>query len=201
MQKLQAVNYLLSLLGSPPVGDLESLHPHVALAITRLDEAASTVQESGWWFNTEYKHVLVPDTTTGELELPSFVLEATVTSRLSVVKRGSKLYDTVNNTYQFLEPATVNYIVELDWDLLSETVQNTIKFFAGVQICEFDLEDALKANGQTKFYTMKLADMKKTNLRVQRRNSLNTPTSARMKAGVRPYRVAGAAVDPTYPGG
>lgn len=200
MEKLDAVNYLLSLVGSSPVGDLESLHPVAATAESRLNAASTTVQKSGWWFNTEYKWTITPDTT-GELTLPLNTLEANVTSRAGVVKRGNKLYDVLNHTYVFTTPVTLNTIIKLDWDYLDETVQDTIKFFAGVQICEFDLEDAVKANGQTKFYTQGLADMKKTNLRVQRRTLLNTPASKALRAGVRPYRQAGSAQDPNYPGG
>lgn len=201
MQKLKAVNYLLNLIGSPPVGDLETLHPDAQACIDRLEEADLTTQKAGWWFNTEYKWTFIPDATTSELVLPAMTLEANVTSRRGVIKRGSKLYDAINHTYQFQEPATANLVIQLDWDLLDETVQDTIKFFAGIQLCEIDLEDQIKANGQSKFYTKGLTDMKKTNLRAIRRNSLNTPTSRMLRAGVRPYRQAGAATDPTFAGG
>jgi len=201
MQKLQAVNYLLNIIGSPPVGDLETLHPGAQACVNRLDEATEEIQKSGWWFNTEYKWTFIPDATTAELELPTTTLEADVTSRRGVVKRGYKLYDVINHTYQFTVPATANLIVKLEWDYLDLTVQQTIKYFAAVLLCEIDLEDQIKANGQSKFYTKNLAEMKKTHLRSQRRNSLNTPTSRALRAGVRPYRQAGAAVDPTYPGG
>ena len=201
MQQLEAVNYLLSLIGSPPVGDLETLHPDVQSCIDRLNEATATIQKEGWWFNTEYKWTFTPDSTTQELELPTFTLEADVTSRRAVVKRGTKLYDTLNHTYQFTTPLTANLIVQLNWDLLDLVVQDTIKFFAGVQLCEFDLEDAIKAQGQQKFYTKSLADMKKTHLRSQRRNIMATPATRFMRNGIRPYQSGGAGIDPTYPGG
>ena len=53
MEQLIAVNYLLSLIGSSPVGDLETLHPDAAIAKARLDEANKGLQEEGWWFNQD----------------------------------------------------------------------------------------------------------------------------------------------------
>ena len=200
MEKLEAVNYCMKMLGSPPVGDLESLHPSVTACITEVNTAKRTIQKEGWWFNKEYSHELIPDTN-GDINLPLFVLEATVTNQAGVVKRGQKLYDTVNNTYQFNQRLYVNYIVDLDWELLDETVQDTIQYFAAMMICENTLEDSLKANAQAKLYTKSLSDMKKTHLRTQRRNIINSPRSARARGRVRPYASRSSTRNPNIPGG
>jgi len=201
MEKLETVNYLLSLLGSSPVGDLETLHPDAEVCINRLNEASRTIQKKGWWFNQEYSYFLEPDATTKEIALPTFCLEATVTNWGGVIKRGLKLYDTVNHTYQFTNSLYVNMIVKLDWELLDENAQDTIKFFAGMQLMGADLEDSIKEAAQAKLYTDAMTDMKKTNLRVQRRNILGSPASLKARAGVRPYGLRSGSIDPTNPGG
>lgn len=201
MEKLKAVNYLLSLLGSPPVGDLESLHPDSETCVNRLEEADLSLQKKGWWFNQEYAYLLSPDETTQEIAVPLNTLEATITNRLGVVKRGDKLYDTINHTYQFTTDLYVNLVVKLDWTLLDENVQDTIKFFAGTQLMGADLEDSVKEASQARLYTDAMSDLKKTNLRVQRRNAILSPTGARLRAGVRPYGARSGSVDPYSPGG
>jgi len=187
MDRLETVNYLLGLLGSPPVSDLETLHPDAQVCKDRLDEADLTIQKKGWWFNTEYAYLLAPDETTSEIALPLNTLQAVVTSRQGVIKRGFKLYDVFAHTYQFTNSLYVNLRVQLDWDLLDEEVQDTIKFFAGTQLMGSDLEDSVKEASQARLYTDAFSDLKKTNLKIQRRNILLSPASVKLRAGVRPY--------------
>lgn len=201
MEKLEAVNYLLRILGSSPVGDLESLHPQVAIAVDRLNAANATLQKEGWWFNQEYHYVIEPDATSAELELPLHTLEANVVSRANVVKRGDKLYDTINHTYQFTTNVTVNLTFLLDWDLLDDVVQEAAQYFAGMLVCQIDLEDTIKENGQAKLFNSKLSNMKKTHLRTTRRNIMNSPATLAARARVRPYSSRSGSVNPLYPGG
>lgn len=198
--QLEAVNYLLGLLGSNPVGDLTNPHPFTAGAIKRLDDANTDIQREGWWFNKEYHFPLYVDATSKEIAVPNGVLELTVEDRNAVVKRGDKLYDTVQHSYQFDTDLTANIIFKLDFNLLDETIQDTIKYFAGIATCNFDLEDSLKASEVEKFYTKNYTSMKKTHLRTQRRNILNNPATARARSRIRPYRRSGS-TNPLYPGG
>lgn len=202
MQELDAVNYLLNLMGSPPVGDIESLHPDVQSCVNHLRDADRTIQIRGWWFNRDYSVLLEPDETTKELTLPTDTLEMTATSQLGAVQRGTKVYDTCNNTYQFNNNLYVNYMRRVDWDWLDESVQDTIKFLAGKQLCSNDLEDEVKADAQSELFTAAIIQMKKTNLRVQRRNIFTTPRVLRAMHRVRPYRLQSAGgTNPTFPGG
>lgn len=203
IEKLEAVNYLLGLMGSPPVGDLvDSLHPDVSVCLNHLNEADRTIQIRGWWFNKDYYVELTPDATTKEISFPSDTLEVTATNRLGVVQRGVKAYDTLNNTYQFDANIFVNYIRRLDWDLLDESVQEACKFLAAKQLCSIDLEDDAKADTQEQMFTAAMIQMKKTDLRVKRRNIFTTPRVSRALYRVRPYKNTSAGGrNPYFPGG
>lgn len=201
MQYLNAVNYLLKLTGNDSVADVESLQPDVQNAVARLAEASDLIQSEGWWFNTEYKWEITPDSATKEIAIPTTVKEASCTSRHGVVKRGLKAYDSINHTYQFDAPLTFTFVVLLDWSLLEDVVQYAIQFLAAALICANDLEDITKQREQEKFLAAKLSAMKKTNLRVQRRNIMLTPRVLQNRSRVRPYRETSGGTNPLYPGG
>lgn len=201
MTELESVNYLLSLLGSSPVGDLATLHPDAEACKQRLDEANGTVQGEGWWFNEEYLYELTPDAVTKEIAVPVGTMEAQCTSHFNTVLRGSKLYDSANHTYQFNESRYVNLIIQLDWTLLPNVVTDAIRFHAGVLLCSIDLEDSKKASEQSEFANMAYMKMKKTDLRSRRRNIFLNQRVQRAQSGVRPYNFGNGGIDPTRPGG
>ena len=201
MTELESVNFLLNLMGSPPVTSLTSLHPDAQSCYTKLKDADRTIQIKGWWFNTDYNVLLTPDATSKELAVPSDTLKLIATSRLGVVQRGAKAYDTHNNTYQFDAPVYVNYVRRVTWDLLDETVQEAAKFLAGYQICTDDLEDDVKADNQKDLMQMAMIQLKKDNLRIQRRNVFTSPRVSRAQYRVRPYNFASGGRNPLYPGG
>lgn len=197
--ELEAVNFILGVLNSSPVGDLETtLFPHVVAARKRVSDASTEVQKTAWWFNQEYHFEMTPDATTKEIAVPLNVMSVDIISRNAVVKRGSKLYDTYNHTYQFDEIITANQIVKLDFELLDEVVIDTIRYWAAAQAAELDLEDNIKAAKMEGYYTKSLAELRKADLKAQRRNALNSPTSARIVSGAR-YR--GRQGNPNIPGG
>jgi len=201
MSELDSVNYLLSLLGSPPVGSLSTLHPDAEACKQRLDEANSTVQGEGWWFNEEYLYEIQPDATTKEIAVPVGTMEAQCTSDFNTILRGSKMYDSANHTYQFTSSRHMNLIMQLDWTLLPNVVTDAIRFHAGVLLCSIDLEDSVKAGEQSEFANMAYMKMKKTDLRSRRRNIFLNSRVARAQSGVRPYGRGNIGIDPTYPGG
>lgn len=201
MEKLDAVNYLLGLMGSTPVGDLETLHPDVVACITKLDDATKTIQSRRWWFNTDYDVELTPDETTKELLLPTDTYKMISTSRQGAVQRGTKVYDTYCNTYQFDAPIYVNLIRHLDWTLLDYAVQDAIKFLAGKQLMSDDLEDEIKADAQNELLIALMIQLKKENLMVLRRNMLLTPQILKARYRVRPYRLGAQGRNPLFPGG
>lgn len=197
--ELEVINYLLGIQGSAPVADLvTTLHPHVVIAKNRWAEALTEIQKKAWWFNQEYKYVLNPDAVTKEIAIPLNVMQVDVTSTNGVVKRGSKLYNTVTHSYQFDYPITCNMLLKLEIEYLDEIVIDAMRYWAGILVAELDLEDSIKANTCSQFYATALSDMRKADLKAQQRNALNSPTSRRIVSQAR-YR--GRSVDPSVPGG
>ena len=58
---LEAVNYVISLVGAAPVDSTDDLLPDVQDAQLRLKEASLTHQKTGWWYNTDDNVILPRD--------------------------------------------------------------------------------------------------------------------------------------------
>ena len=201
IDKLDAVNYCLSILGSTPVGSLEdSLHPDADICLTRINEALLTIQKEGWWFNTEVNWALTPDANK-DIDLPANTIKVLGIQGEFVIQRGIKLYDSINNTYQFDNAVTVNLIVNLDWDLLPFSVQESAKYLAAQRVCEIDLEDHIKASGEEKQFTASYIQLKKEDLQIEQRNALRSPKAMLTRSGVKPYRRRTQGTNPNFAGG
>ena len=67
-----------------------------------------------------------------------------------------------------------------------------------MELAEIEMEYSMKAAKIEKFYAKSMADLRKADLKAQRRNALNSPQSSKIVSGAR-YR--GRAVNPYLPGG
>ena len=197
--ELEVVNFLLGVMGDSPVADLVTTqHPHVVVALKRLNDAMTEVQKTAWWFNQEYKFEMTPDETTKEISVPLNVMSVECISDRGIIKRGTKMYNAVTHSYQFDNSIWTNQLVKLEIELLEEIVIDAVAYFAAYLVSELDMEDSIKANTMANLYAKSLADMRKEDLKAQRRNALNSPTAARIVAGAR-YR--GRTANPYIPGG
>lgn len=200
--KLEAVNYLLDVLGSTPVGDLETLHPDLGSALSKLQSSSGTVQKVGMWYNKEIYVELTPNEITKEIALSNDCIKVIGIYGDFVIQRGLKLYDTQKNTYQFDCPVFIDYVVDLEWDYLPQSVQDAIKFHAAMQIASIDLEDQVKYAEQRALYVDAYVQVKAEDLEIKQRNVLLTPKSIRTRGRVQPYRLrSGGGFDVTRPGG
>jgi hypothetical protein len=155
------------------------------------------VQSPGLWYNRDISIVLTPDATSKEIIVPLNTLKINAAPYSDfVVQRGLKLYDSVNNTYQFGSAVTVDIIRLLEWDELPATVQDTIMYHAAMQVCSIDLEDSQKATEQNRLYKAVYAQVKAEDLELNRRNLLNTPHASRLRS-----RRRGGSTNPMRPGG
>lgn len=124
--KLDAVNEMLASIGEAPTSSTDSTDPLVVSAVNKLERVDKKIQARRWWFNTEVI-TLSPTTTDSEIILPSNTLSADPTLRTSpYTKRGTRLYDPVNNTFTIEESVELELVLQLDFEWLPMTAANYI---------------------------------------------------------------------------
>ena len=106
--ELEAINIMLAAIGEAPVNSLTGQVPvDVRLAQSTLTEVNKEVQSEGWSFNTEIDVTLPRDQTTKQITLSTDVLriDANIHQHPTIdpIQRGLKLYDRLNNVYEFEE--------------------------------------------------------------------------------------------------
>ena len=106
--ELESVNIMLAAIGESPINTLTGLLPVDArLAQSTLAEVNKGVQSEGWSFNTEIDVTFTKDSTTKEIAIATDILriDPNIHQHPSVdaIQRGLKMYDRLNNTYEFDE--------------------------------------------------------------------------------------------------
>ena len=106
--ELEAINIMLAAIGEAPVNSLTGQVPvDVRLAQSTLTEINKEVQSEGWSFNTEIDVTLPRDQTTKQITLSTDILriDANIHQHPTIdpIQRGLKLYDRLNNVYEFEE--------------------------------------------------------------------------------------------------
>ena len=106
--ELEAINIMLAAIGEAPVNSLTGQVPvDVRLAQSTLTEVNKEVQSEGWSFNTETDVTLNRNDTTKQIVLSTDILriDANIHQHPTIdpIQRGLKLYDRLNNRYEFDE--------------------------------------------------------------------------------------------------
>lgn len=133
--KLEALNQMLSTIGSSPITSLDNPQNADALLATAiLDTAVKEIQTEKWWFNTEENYPLTPNEY-GEIELANDITHVDFMGRFgeyrNLVVRGTKLYDKTNHTYKFDKTVHANVRLTLDFEYLPEVA----KQYAAAKAC------------------------------------------------------------------
>ena len=192
MSYLDLINYLIILTGGTKVTDEDSTLPEVGTMKELIDASSRELQTVGWWFNMEYSVLMIPDATTKEIAVASNILTIRSETRTGVVQRGSKLYDTINNTYQWDTPQTVRQVINLDWDYLPVSFQTTVKYAAGETVASLVLEDDQKALEQGRLFSAFYGATRKEHIKNESRNILNAPNNRyNRRRGINPFNVGG----------
>lgn len=188
MTELDAVNYLLGILGSSPVGALTNKNPDVSVSQAALTAAIVSVTSEGFWFNEVYDVDFVPDPTSGQINTTGYTKLIT-RNYYGVVRGNDLLFDPKNNTYVWENTVTADCIAILDFEELPDAVQQAVQFFAATALCSTDLEDATKRAEQETFYNNAFRQIKQEDLEVKRRNSQMAPSHIRLRQRVTPARL------------
>ena len=105
--ELEAINIMLAAIGEAPVNSLTGTVPvDVRLAQSTLTEVNKEVQSEGWSFNTEIDVTLTRDASK-QVALSTDVLRIDPNIHqhptIDAIQRGLKLYDRLNNKFEFDE--------------------------------------------------------------------------------------------------
>ena len=129
--KLEAVNDILEALGYDTVGDITVSDPDVVSAVRNIDRETRLVQSRPMWFNTTTSY-LIPDSNS-EIVLPQNTTSVHAIrqgthaySQGRYMRRGSKLYDTSEDTYTITQEVHAVLVVEQEYNDLPATVQEYI---------------------------------------------------------------------------
>ena len=119
--ELEAINIMLAAIGEAPINSLTGTLPVDArLAQSTLTEVNKDVQSEGWSFNTEIDVTLTRDSVKKQIALPTDVLRVDPNihqhTTIDAIQRGLRLYDRLNNKFEFDEDliCTVVYLRTFD---------------------------------------------------------------------------------------
>lgn len=124
--ELDAVNEILSAIGSSPVNSLQDdLNVDVLNAKRILQSVSQEIQSRGWDFNTEDSVALVPDTQTGFVPCPNNYLRFT-SSGYKLIRRSGYFFDIASQTNVFPQGLTVSLVRLLDFQELPQIFRKYI---------------------------------------------------------------------------
>lgn len=191
---LTVVNACLKTMGETPLNALDADHPYVQAALNILTESNTVEQMVGWWFNTDYPH-LSADPHTGFVVVPGDTLNLEL-DNTSLVQRGNRLWDTVNQTFSIGVPVLAKLIREITFDQLPRNVQEMVSLRA-----QLDFQAAFDADNQKyqkiyATYNQAYSRVRRMHIRNQRLNVFDSPGIARALSGMRPLTRFGANLYP-----
>jgi len=122
--ELEAINIMLSAIGEAPISRLTGTLPVDAkIAQSTLNEINKKVQMEGWSFNTEIDVTLTRDGS-NQISLPIDALRVDPNihqhTTVDAIQRGLKLYDRLNNKFEFDEDLICTVVYLRDFDEIPE---------------------------------------------------------------------------------
>ena len=117
LDKLAAVNIVLSNIGQAPVTTIDNDNPMVAMASNIIDEVTNSCQSEGWVFNKESDYPFTPDSN-NEIGIPENVLQldSGYYSDIEAVIRRGKLYDKRSHSYTFTTQQSLDVVWLVDFN-------------------------------------------------------------------------------------
>jgi len=129
--ELESVNIMLAAIGEAPINSLTGTLPVDArLAQSTLAEVNKEVQSEGWSFNTEIDVTLTRDASNDHVSLSTDVLRVDPNIHqhptIDAIQRGLKLYDRLNNKYEFDEDLICTVVYFRTFDEIPEPARRYI---------------------------------------------------------------------------
>ena len=128
--ELSAVNAILFSVGEAPIPSLDNVFTDAEAARDLLRQRLRAVQLMGWTFNTDLNFPLAPDNL-GIIYFPANTLSYKLDDA-NLTKRGNRLYDRANHTYEFTSAVTATELVTLlSFDECPEALRLFVTIAAG----------------------------------------------------------------------
>ena len=133
MSKVDAVNIILSSIGSAPIDTLDDNNDVDVDNILRImDRVSRSLQMKGWNFNTTTL-VLKPDTVSKRILWNDSIIKHTSSDSNTYIKRGKYLFDMTNNTFEFTQDVTLSIVLALEFEDLPQAFMDYITAKAAVE--------------------------------------------------------------------
>ena len=128
--ELESINIMLAAIGEAPINSLTGTLPVDArLAQSTLTEVSKEVQSEGWSFNTEIDVTLTRDVS-NHISLSTGVLRVDPNIHqhptIDAIQRSLKLYDRLNNKYEFDEDLICTIVYFRDFNEITEPARRYI---------------------------------------------------------------------------
>lgn len=192
MDKLQAVNSLLKMIGTRKVTSLDIQHPDVTDAVDAIDEWVEKLLQKGWWFNKKVSQDFYPDVQK-YIQLPAGTMSIehgdyeTARNYPFIAHRGGRLLNTDTSSFVFETPVNLTVYLNLPWEALPAAAQHWVQHSAGAYYVLDKIEDSAKSNTLLALARDYLIDLDAQQLRTQNINMNSSPGMQRFKRRVRPY--------------
>ena len=126
LTELDAINQMLSAIGSDPVATLEDSTDIDAINARRLlKEVSRHVQRQGWDFNKTTR-TYTPDVNTHRIVWDDTIITLKSNDNNTYVKRGKYIFNMTDGTYEFPEDLEVTVIYGLDFEDLPDCFKEYI---------------------------------------------------------------------------
>lgn len=126
MDLLGAVNLVLRKIGEIPVTSIDEQYPTLAIVLPAMEEARVKLLSEGYWFNTYYKHVLVPNTH-GEVKTPLNTLKF-FPDEAKHKWVGKRIADTDTGSIFVNENVQGRLVIDVPFEELNEIAQYAVAY-------------------------------------------------------------------------
>ena len=128
--ELESINIMLAAVGESPVNNLtDTLPVDAQQALSILNEQSRMIQSEGWSFNTEID-VTLPKDNFKKVALGVDVLRVDPNihhhPNIDAIQRGLKMYDRLNNTFEFDQDLICTIVYFRDFTEIPEPARNYI---------------------------------------------------------------------------
>lgn len=134
LTELDAINLMLSSIGSDPVSDLDETDVDVANAKRILEDTSRNIQRQGWDFNT-VSYTLQPNRDNKIKWIDTIISHKSGDGKV-YVKRGDSLFNLTENTFYFKNKIVLTAIIAVDFEDLPDCFKRYIAALAAFQFAQ-----------------------------------------------------------------